>query len=401
MPHGPPVYPARFASTARRVVSRINSPGAGVHASRSARGYPSQLVLGQRLWEYIHAVNQDRWGPEVSIADQKNLHLGARSEIAKSRGHSMVSKGEARTPLRVIDLGCGSDVAAWLPSSPHKPIPSKTVTATLPAGLLVIFWWKRGTLGWRRDVTPLIPFFALATIAGIFTSWAERSLVGARGAEFEFSAIERLLNAGRSFLFYLRQLLWPADLIFIYPRWRIDSAHWWQYFYPVSVVALILIAWAVRARTRAPLAALLYFGITLGPALGFVNVYPFRFSFVADHFQYLAGVGVMALIAALVDRLISRLKTPSPALRRTAAALAFGLILGLLTWHQSKLYADPRILYEETLRRNPTAWLAHLNLGFLANQVPSKGKAAAIAHYRAALTINPTSPKCTRISARR
>ncbi|MDE3165018.1 MAG: tetratricopeptide repeat protein, partial [Acidobacteriota bacterium] len=266
---------------------------------------------------------------------------------------------------------------------------SKSVTATLPLGLLVIFWWKRGTLSWRRDVAPLIPFIAVAVISGAFTSWDERSLIGAQGSEFHFSLIERFLIAGHSFLFYLGRLFWPADLIFIYPRWKIDAAVWGQYLYPCAAAALILIAWAVRTRTRAPLAALLYYGITLGPALGFVNVYPFRFSFVADHFQYLAGVGVIALIAASIDWLLCRLKTPSPVLRRTAAALTLGLILGVLTWRQSSLYAGPRVLYEETLRRNPSAWLAHLNLGYMADQDPSQGKTVAMAHYRAALAIDP------------
>ncbi len=270
---------------------------------------------------------------------------------------------------------------------------TKSVTATLPAGLLVIFWWKKGTLSWDRDARPLIPFFTLGAVAGAFTSWAERSLIGATGSQFNFSPLERLLIAGRAFIFYLHQLVWPMDLIFIYPRWKIDAAIWWQYLYPSAVAALILIAWKFRARTRAPLAALLYFGITLGPALGFVNVYPFRFSFVADHFQYLAGAGVIAIFAATVDRVVCCLRMPSLALRRTAAALTLGLVLGALTWNQSKLYADPRILYEETLRRNPSAWLAHLNLGFLANQDPSQGKAAAIAHYRAALAINPDEPQ--------
>ncbi|HVW07984.1 MAG TPA: hypothetical protein VHC90_05350 [Bryobacteraceae bacterium] len=101
---------------------------------------------------------------------------------------------------------------------------TKSVTATLPLGLLVIFWWKRGTLFWRRDVMPLLPFFAVATTAGFFTSWAERSLIGAQGAGFDFSAIDRLLIAGRAFLFYLQQLLLPVDLIFIYPRWNLDTA---------------------------------------------------------------------------------------------------------------------------------------------------------------------------------
>lgn len=266
---------------------------------------------------------------------------------------------------------------------------TKSVTATLPAALLLIFWWKRGELSWRRDVKPLIPFFAVGAIAGSFTSWVERSRIGAQGAQFDFSPIERVLIAGRAFLFYLYHLLWPANLIFIYSRCKVDAAVWWQYLYPAVVVALILIAWRFRGRTRAPLASLLYFGITLGPALGFVNVYPFRFSFVADHFQYLACLGIIALIAAMIDRLACRFSAPSLAVRRAASAVTLGLILGVLTWNQSKLYADPRVLYEETLRRNPSAWLAHLNLGFLAEHDPAQGREGAIAHYQAALAINP------------
>ncbi len=39
---------------------------------------------------------------------------------------------------------------------------SKTTAATLPAALLVILWWQRGRLSWRRDVVPLVPFLRWA-----------------------------------------------------------------------------------------------------------------------------------------------------------------------------------------------------------------------------------------------
>ena len=100
---------------------------------------------------------------------------------------------------------------------------SKTVTATLPAALLVVFWWQRGTLSWRHDVRPLVPFFLLGAAGGATTVWVERMFIGARGAEFSFSVAERILVAGRAFVFYLRQLLWPANLLFVYPRWDIDA----------------------------------------------------------------------------------------------------------------------------------------------------------------------------------
>ena len=36
---------------------------------------------------------------------------------------------------------------------------TKTVVATLPAALLVVFWWKRGRIAGRRDVAPWAPWF--------------------------------------------------------------------------------------------------------------------------------------------------------------------------------------------------------------------------------------------------
>src|SRR5437763_6703400 len=39
---------------------------------------------------------------------------------------------------------------------------SKAAVVTLPLALLAIFWWKRGTISWSRDVVPLIPFFFIS-----------------------------------------------------------------------------------------------------------------------------------------------------------------------------------------------------------------------------------------------
>jgi hypothetical protein len=109
---------------------------------------------------------------------------------------------------------------------------SKTVTATLPAAVLVILWWQRGRIDVRRDVVPLVPFFVLGAIAGLSTAWLEVNLVGARGDEFALSPVARVLVAGRAAWFYAWKLVWPAGLTFNYPRWSIDAAVWWQYLFP-------------------------------------------------------------------------------------------------------------------------------------------------------------------------
>ena len=68
---------------------------------------------------------------------------------------------------------------------------SKTVTASLPAALLIVIWWQRGRIDWRRDVTPLAPFFVLGLASGLTTAWVERTFIGAHGAEFQFTFVER------------------------------------------------------------------------------------------------------------------------------------------------------------------------------------------------------------------
>ena len=183
---------------------------------------------------------------------------------------------------------------------------SKTVTATLPAALLVIFWWRQGRLSWRRDVVPLLPFFGLGAAAGVLTAWVERKLIGAEGAAFELTIIERCLIAGRAIWFYLGKLVWPAELIFIYPRWHVSQAIWWQYLFPAAALLLLAVLWGLRRRWRGPLAGLLFFVGTLLPVLGFCNVYPFIYSFVADHFQYLASLGMITLASAGVALLLER-----------------------------------------------------------------------------------------------
>jgi tetratricopeptide (TPR) repeat protein len=265
---------------------------------------------------------------------------------------------------------------------------TKSLTATLPAALLVVFWWQRGRLSWRRDLLPLVPWFAIGAAAGLFTGWVERSVVGAQGADFAFSPIARILIAGRAIWFYLGKLLWPADLIFIYPRWQIDPRLWWQYLFPVGALALNAGLWAIRARTRAPLAAWLLFLGALFPVLGFLNVYAFLFSFVADHWQYLAILAVAPLAGAAWARIGGgRGETGRWRPGKNLLAGAVLGLLGLLTWRQCWIYRDPRTFYRALLARNPACWMAHTNLGLL---LEGEGRTEeAIAQFETALQLRP------------
>jgi tetratricopeptide (TPR) repeat protein len=216
---------------------------------------------------------------------------------------------------------------------------------------------------------------------GVLTSWMERHMVGAQGSEFAFSIADRILIAGRAVWFYVTKLLWPNPLIFMYPRWRIDDHTAWQYVFPVSVALAILALWVLRTRIgRGPLVAALFICGSLVPALGFVNVLPMRYSFVADHFQYLASIGLITLLAAgLATYLSARHVLPVTGILCMA--------LTALTWQHAKDFKNLESLWERTLAKNPSSWMAHNNYGALL--MARRDDPAAAEHFRRTIELKP------------
>jgi tetratricopeptide (TPR) repeat protein len=252
----------------------------------------------------------------------------------------------------------------------------------------VVFWWQRSKLSWKRDVLPLIPFFIAGAGAGLMTAWVERKFIGAEGAEYSFSIIDRFLIAGRAVCFYLGKIFWPVDLSFMYAHWNVNQATWWQYLFPAAV--LLLAGVLIWQRWRGPLAALLFFVGTLFPALGFFNVYPFRYSFVADHFQYLASIGPLTLAAAAISRGAAFLPGRR-VLVETMAGASLLLVFGILTWEQCETYANSETLWLATIRLNPKCWMAQYNLGL--DYLKDGQVVKAMDRLQTALQIKPDYPE--------
>ncbi len=248
---------------------------------------------------------------------------------------------------------------------------SKTVTATLPAALLLVIWWKHGTIS-RKRVMDVLPMFVIGIGFGMLTVWLEKYQVGAEGMDWELSWIERILIAGRVICFYAAKVLVPLGLVFTYPRWEIDANQAWQYLFPVAVVVTIVALFLSRNRiTRGPVVAFCFFCGTLFPALGFFDVYPMRFSFVADHFQYLASIGMIVLYVQVAVVMYHQLASTEWVARgrgMVVVGCAVAIVLGSLTWKQTLIYKDLETLWRDTIARNPTSWMAHNNLGALLNR---------------------------------
>jgi len=263
---------------------------------------------------------------------------------------------------------------------------SKTAIAALPIAWLVILWWKRGTISWRRDVLPVIPFVCLSITAGLVTRWFENVGLGYKSKLLDLSLLDRCLIAGRAFWFQLSNLFWPSNLTFVYPRWDINAEAWWQYLFPIGVLALLVILWTLRRWSRAPLAGVLVYIFLLLPSLGFLNIYFFVYSFVADHWQYLACLGIIVPCASGITLLAGR-KESWQGWLEPAITLVLGGVLFFLTWQQSRMYTDIETLYRTTIARNPGCWMAQANLGnilYRANRIPE-----AMDLFNHALKIKP------------
>lgn len=237
---------------------------------------------------------------------------------------------------------------------------SKTVTVSLPAALLLVAWWKE-PVSLRRHAVAVLPFFLIGVPMAMLTAWLERNQVGASGEAFRYGIAERVFLAGRIPWFYAEKLLWPSELSFIYPRWNLDAFQGWWLIWTAATLALV-VGLAVATQRwgnqlgRGPLIAVLFFGGTLFPALGFFNVYPFKYSFVADHFQYLASIGIIALVVGTIAYWTER----DSRFRMVAAVLGSCVLLaiGVLTYRQIGVYQSRATLWADVLTKNPDSPLA-------------------------------------------
>jgi tetratricopeptide (TPR) repeat protein len=258
---------------------------------------------------------------------------------------------------------------------------AKSVTATLPCALLVLAWWRNGRLE-RKDFWPLLPWIVLGAGMGALTGWVEFHFIGAFGDDFALSVPERLLLAGRVVWFYLGKYAWPAQLIFIYPRWTVDLTAWWQWLYPAAALGLLAGLWKIRGRARGPLAGFLVFVGSLVPTIGFFNVYAFRFSYVADHWNYLPSLALAVMGAWGAVWLRERWRTGW-----TLAVAAVAIILAVLSARQTRGYRNIEVFYQTILRENPDCWLAAHNLGGL--RLNAGLLADAVPYYEQALRARP------------
>ena len=239
---------------------------------------------------------------------------------------------------------------------------SKSSTVMLPAVLLLFAWWQRDRVV-RADVVRALPFFALSLSASFVAVCAQvrEKISEGTGRDWSLQLPERLIVAGKDLWFYASKTVCPVNLMFIYPRWSHDARVLTEWLPLAGAVAVSITLWRYRRirAGRAAAFALGYFVVALVPVLGFFDQYFYRYSFVADHFQYLASIGVIALACAAVAGIVQ-----APSFRLIVAGAAL-ISLGFLSRQHLSIFTDEETLWRDAVNRNPRAVIAQNNLGLV------------------------------------
>ena len=244
----------------------------------------------------------------------------------------------------------------------------KPILIGLPLLLAGYVLWRDRRID-RDAAVRLAPYFVLAVLFGLVGMWFQevRATAGmdVRGQDL----LERAVTSARAVWFYLGKTIWPTGLSIVYPRWLTDTGTWVAYVPAAGGIAALGIAWRYRWSWGAgALAAACFYLVSLGPALGFVDVYFWRFSYVADHYHYQSMPAALVVLVAAGDRLVrsvpgrlNQAVARGPVARLMAAALL--AVLFHLTWNQASLFAEPERLWRRAIALNDEDFVARINLG--------------------------------------
>jgi len=225
---------------------------------------------------------------------------------------------------------------------------------------------------------------------GILTIWWEQHHQGTALINLGISPIDRILIASRALWFYVGKLVLPINLTFSYSSWKVDAADPFQYIWLIACLFAIAGLWFWRRRLgRGVITAVLIFVAALSPMLGFFDLYTFVFTWVADHYQYMACIAIITLGISGGSLLLTKLGPHFLKLKWLISSALLSICM-LLSWHQSQIYTDNETLWRDTLTKNPLSCIAENNLGQI---LYDQGKIEElVSHIKNALSLIENNP---------
>lgn len=245
---------------------------------------------------------------------------------------------------------------------------AKPMLVTLPLVMLLMdryLFDRTGGSGWRRALLEKLPLLLLALAAARLAAVAQ----GAEQAAWSVPLTSSLPVAISAYAEYLRMLLLPTGLTFLYPldTTMVSSL---RIVLSLLVLAGVTVLLLRLKQNRLELLGWFWFLVTTLPVSGLIR---FGGQFVADRYTYFSHMGLLIVAAALVARVPLESEGLSR-LRVTAAVLIIG-VLGALTVRQAGFWRNGETLYRRALALNPANWVALNNLGTLALRKARYGEA--------------------------
>ena len=242
----------------------------------------------------------------------------------------------------------------------------KITMAPFPLVILLFAWWKRGRIAWR-DVGTSLPFWLISLLLSFTAIWAgqhyEQNTHNSPNFTFQDGISSRLACAGLSLSFYFSKCFLPLNLMTTYPLWKVDPPSPIQFLPWVVLVGVISWLWLKRESWgRHALLGLGFFLILLSPFLGFKAISYMSFTWVMDHFLYIPVIGLIGMIAAVLEQLQKKIYV-------SLQPLAIGLttVLMAITAFQSHnyaaLYTDSMTLWTYDMQQNPDSFMAYNGRG--------------------------------------
>ena len=264
---------------------------------------------------------------------------------------------------------------------------SKAQAVTLPVVLLLIDYYFE-----RKPSVKLFlekaPFFALSLIFGIVAILAQKADDSINPVGI--SLVNSLFYAQYSIWVYLYKLLLPVKLtcLYNYPFTDNGGIPFYIYLSPSILILLAFVLYKTYKNHKAIFFGSLFFLVVIFPVLQFL---PVGQAIVAERYSYIPYIGLFVVVGVLFVQFRDSLKTSDKKNTLNYAGVGAILLLCILTFNRTKVWADSVSLWTDVMNKNPKCLAAYVNRSYMNIQYKNyekviadcdKGLAIDSTHYK-------------------
>ncbi|OGJ56563.1 hypothetical protein A3D88_00030 [Candidatus Peribacteria bacterium RIFCSPHIGHO2_02_FULL_52_16] len=231
---------------------------------------------------------------------------------------------------------------------------SKAMAMTLPAVLILYDLLIARRRIDRTFIADKIPYVLLSILFIVIALGGKERVIGSS------SALDTILMAGKSSVFYIQQIFLPWNFSVYYPQVTDISLLKAEFFIPLLLV-LAAIALAIFFHRKHPMISfgILFYFITLSPT--FLNFHKGQVIFFAvDRYAYLPFIGILLIIIAVINPLFHRIRFPQKFV--LIMSMLMILLLSILSIRQTEIWETGERLFSHALGLYPRSLNARIDL---------------------------------------